>query len=109
MYVPNGKEQGDQPWLTFAFACDKWSCVADKCLGVDSTLQLYCAHYELLAKKKDKDRRKGKGHRFCLGDKSYSIPCHADCFALDDLNFKMNCTSMTWKKQLKSSNFSKLC
>ena len=68
MYVPNGKEQGDQPWLTFAFACDKWSCVADKCLGVDSTLQLYCAHYELLAKKKDKDRRKGKGHCFCLGE-----------------------------------------
>ena len=35
---------------------------------------------------KDKDRRKRKGHRFCLGGRIYSIPCLASCFALGDLN-----------------------
>ena len=30
--------------------------------------------------KKDKCRRKGKGHRCCLGDRVYSIPCGAHDF-----------------------------
>ena len=29
------------------------------------------------AYKKDRDRRKCKGRRFCLGDRIYSIPCRA--------------------------------
>ena len=34
--------------------------------------------------KNDKDRRKGKGRRFCLGVGLHSIPCRASCFAKDD-------------------------
>ena len=34
--------------------------------------------------KKDKDRRKGKGRRCCLGGRIYSIPCRTSYFALDD-------------------------
>ena len=40
----------------------------------------------------DKDRRKGKGRRFCLGGRINSIACRASCFALDDLKNRMNCT-----------------
>ena len=32
--------------------------------------------------KKDKDRRKVKGRRCCLGDRIYSVPCRAFYFAL---------------------------
>ena len=32
--------------------------------------------------KKDKDRRKGKGQRFCLRDRIFKIPCRASYFAL---------------------------
>ena len=28
----------------------------------------------------DNDRRKGKGHRFCLGERIYSISCRASYF-----------------------------
>ena len=34
--------------------------------------------------KKDKDRRKGKGRRFCLGGRIYSIPCRTSCFEKDN-------------------------
>ena len=29
-----------------------------------------------MPQKKDKDRKEGKGHRCCLGNRIYSIPCH---------------------------------
>ena len=35
-------------------------------------------------KQTDKDRIKGKGRRFCLGGRIYSIPCRASYFADDD-------------------------
>ena len=48
----------------------------------------------LPAQKKDIDRRKGHGRRFCLGVRIYSIPCRASCFA------------MVLKNRLNSSFFS---
>ena len=39
------------------------------------------------SKKKDKDRRKGKGRRFYMWGRIYSIPCRAS-----DLNYRLNCT-----------------
>ena len=38
----------------------------------------------LLSYKKDKDKRNGKGRRVCLGERMYSIPCRARCFASDE-------------------------
>ena len=35
-------------------------------------------------KKKDKDRREGKGRRLCLGGRIYSIPSRANHFAYGD-------------------------
>ena len=35
-----------------------------------------------------------------------SLPCNS-CFALDDLNYRMNCTKMIWKKRMNSSYSSK--
>ena len=40
-------------------------------------------------KKKDGERSKGKGRRVCLGDRIYSVPCRASCFALVDLEEKV--------------------
>ena len=50
-----------------------------------------------LIKKMDGDRRKGKGRRVCLGDKMYSIPCPAICFASVDLKEKVDlpCRGLT--------------
>ena len=48
------------------------------------------------SQKKDKDRSKGKGRHFCLGGRRYSNPCHANCFALDDLTNRMNCTRIIY-------------
>ena len=31
---------------------------------------------DFMAKKKDEDKREGKGRRCCSGDRSYSINCH---------------------------------
>ena len=45
-----------------------------------------------------KDRRKCKGSGFCLVGRIYLIPRRASCFALDDLNYRMKCTRMIWKK-----------
>ena len=39
----------------------------------------HCATLRQL--KKDKDRNKGKGRRFCLGGRIYLIPCRDSCFA----------------------------
>ena len=36
----------------------------------------------VVTKKKDENRRQGKGRRVCLGGRIYSIPCRASCFAL---------------------------
>ena len=36
------------------------------------------------SQKKDKYRRKCKGHHFCLGGRICSIPCRASCFAQAD-------------------------
>ena len=38
-------------------------------------------------KKKDKDRREGKGRRLCLGGRMYPRPCHASCFASQHFNY----------------------
>ena len=46
------------------------------------------------SQKKDKDRRKGKGCRFCLGGRIYSMPCCASCLLRTILNNRMNCTRM---------------
>ena len=43
---------------------------------------LYCSEFEPY--KKYKDRREGKGRRFCFVGRIYSIPCRASYFALDD-------------------------
>ena len=52
----------------------------------------------------DKDRRKGKDRRVCLRSGIYSIPCRASCWALDDLNNRMNCTMTLRKERLNSSS-----
>ena len=66
-------------------------------------------HYtvHMPTQKKDKDRRKGKGRRFCLGGRIYLIPCSPSCFALDNLIYRRNCTRMIWKKRRNSSYSSK--
>ena len=37
-----------------------------------------------ILKKKDKNRRKGKGRRLCLGNRIYKIPCRASDLLQDD-------------------------
>ena len=47
---------------------------------VDQMNRLELAASELMDyshKRRIKDRSKGKGRRFCLGDRIYSIPCRA--------------------------------
>ena len=47
--------------------------------------------------------KEGKSRRICLGGRVYSIPCRASYFALDDFNYRMNCTfssKLTEAKQL---------
>ena len=39
-------------------------------------------------KKKDKDIRKGKSRRYCLGGRIYSIPCRASYLPQDDFEEK---------------------
>ena len=48
---------------------------------------IYCS--STAQKKDNKDRRKGKGHHFCLGGIIYSIPSQF-CTTVDDLNFRMH-------------------
>ena len=43
----------------------------------------------LMSQKKDIDKRKGKGRRFCFGVRIYSIRCRASCFVSDDLEEKV--------------------
>ena len=62
---------------------------------------------------KDKDKRKDKGRRCCLGDRFNSVLCRASCFALeqfeeydelhqDDLNKRINSAyslkSQAWQR-----------
>ena len=41
-----------------------------------------------------KTEEKAKVVASVWGERIYSIPCRASCFALDDLNYRMNCTRM---------------
>ena len=58
-----------------------------------------CTYYP---QKKDKDRRKCKCRRFCLGVRIFSIPCLGRFGIIGCI-----CTKMIWKKRMNSSFSSK--
>ena len=78
--------------------CEAWTTVTGV-TSPSSTSALLCSSPRrrkgsLHPYKKDKDSRKGKGRRCCLGGRIYSIPCRTSCFAQVDLNNGMNCTKL---------------
>ena len=67
-----------------------------------------CFHFIIcMSWKKNKDKRNGKGRRFCLRGRMSSIPCRASYFALDDLNYRMKCNIMICMKRMNSYYSSK--
>ena len=54
-----------------------------------------------------KTEEKAKVVASVWGGRIYLIPCRASCFALDDLNYRMNCPRTISKKRMKTSYCSK--
>ena len=59
------------------------------------------------AQKKNNNRSKGKGRRCCLGDRIYSMPCHAICCALGQFEEQDELHQDDLKKKNYSSYSSK--